>query len=142
MVKQLNTTATPLLIQDVSKIIHCARAILDFTMLAQYPSHNDKTLSYMEHALYRLDITKIAFENHQPIDAKLFRPTINYPKFHTMIHFAKYIRDYGSAINYDTAHNEVAYKYLLKAFYGPTNKKVYESQILKYNICHTNVIAI
>ena len=58
--------------QDVPEIINCARAIFDFTMLAQYPSHNDETLFYIEHALYRLDKIKIAFENHCPIDAKLF----------------------------------------------------------------------
>ncbi len=34
MVKQLIASATPLLIQDTPEIIHCARAILDFTMLA------------------------------------------------------------------------------------------------------------
>ena len=142
MVKQLIAAATPLLIQDAPETIHCARAILDFTMLAQYPSHNNETLSYIDHALYRLDKTKIAFENHRPIDAKLFRPTFNYPKFHAMTHFVKCIRDYGSAINYDTAHSEAAHKYLLKAFYGRTNKKEYESQILKHNIRHTNVIAM
>ncbi len=142
MVKQLIAAATPLLIQDAPEIIHCARAILDFTMLAQYPLHDDKTLFYMEHVLYRLDKTKIAFENYRPINAKLFRPTFNYPKFHTMTYFVKCIRDYGSAINYDTAHSEAAHKYLLKAFYGRTNKKEYESQILKHNICHTNVIAM
>ncbi len=59
-----------------------------------------------------------------------------------MTPFVKYIRDYGSAINYDTAYSEVAYKYLFKAFYGRTNKKEYESQILKHNIRHTNVIAM
>ncbi len=45
-------------------------------------------------------------------------------------------------INYDIAHSEAAHKYLLKAFYRRTNKKEYESQILKHNICHTNVIAM
>ncbi len=98
-------------------------------MLAQYPLHNDETISYMEHALYRLDKTKIAFENHCPINAKLFRPTFNYPKFHAMTYFVKCIQDYGSAINYDTAHSEAAHKYFLKAFYGRTNKKKYKSQI-------------
>ena len=34
------------------------------------------------------------------------------------------------------------HKYLLKAFYGKTNKKKYESQILKYNIYYTNIIAM
>ncbi len=142
MVKQLIATATPLQIQDLPETIYYARVILDFTMLAQYPSHNNETLSCMEHALYRLDKTKNAFENHCSIDAELFRPTFNYAKFHAMTHFVKYIRDYGSAINYDTAHSEAAHKYLLKTFYGPTNKKDYESQILKHNIHHTNVIAM
>ncbi len=96
----------------------------------------------MEHVLYRLNKTMIAFENHHPIDAKLFRPTFNYPKFHVMTHFVKYIRDYKSTINYDTAHSKAIYKYLLKAFYGRINQKEYESQILKHNICHTNIIAM
>ncbi len=59
-----------------------------------------------------------------------------------MIYFVKWNRGYGNAINYDTRHNEVAYKYLLKAFYERTNKKEYELQILKHNIRYTNVIAI
>ena len=110
-------------------------------MLAQYPSHNDETLSYMDHTLYRLDKTKIAFENHRPINIKLFRPTFNHPKFHAITHFVKCIQDYGSAINYSMAHSKAAHKYLLKAFYGQTNKE-HESQILKHNIRHTNVIAM
>ncbi len=59
-----------------------------------------------------------------------------------MTYFVKCIWDYGSMINYDTAHSETAHKYLLQTFYGQTNKKEYESQILKYNICYTNVIVI
>ena len=111
-------------------------------MLAQYVSHDDETLWYMEHALYRLEKTKIAFEHHRPIDSKLYRPTFNYPKFHAVTHFAQCIRDYGSAVNYDTAHSEAAHKYLLKAFYNKTNKKEYDAQIRQHNVCHTNVIAM
>ncbi len=142
MVKQIIAAAIPLLIQDAPETIPYAHVILDVTMLAQYPSHNDETLSYMEHALYKLDKTKIAFENHRPIDAKLFQPTFNYPKFYAMTYFVKYIWDYGSAINYDTTHSEAAHKYLFKALYGWTNKKEYKSQILKHNIRYTNVIAM
>ena len=142
MVKQLIAAATPLLMQDAPEAIYCARAILDFTILAQYPSHNDETLFYMEYALYGLNKTKIAFENHCPIDIKLFRPIFNYPKFHVMTHFVQCNWDYGSAINYDTAYNDVAHKYFLKTFYERTNKKKYESQILKHNIRYTKVIAM
>ena len=129
MVKQLVVAATPLLIQNAPEAIQCARAIFDFTILAQYISHDDKTLRYMEHALYRLEKTKIAFEHHRPIDSKLCRLTFNYPKFYAVTHFAQCIRDYSSAVNYDTAHSKTAHKYLLKAFYNSTNKKEYNAQI-------------
>ena len=59
-----------------------------------------------------------------------------------MTNFVKYIRDYGSAINYDMVYNKGFHKYLPKIFYWRTNKKEYESQILKHNICYTNVIAM
>ena len=142
MVQQLIAAATLLLMHNALKAIYCARAILDFTILAQYQLHDNETLFYMEHALYKLDKIKIAFENHRLINIKLFQPTFNYPKFHTMTYFVQCICDYGSKINYDTAHREAAYKHLFKAFYRRINKKKYELQILEHNIRHTNVIAM
>ena len=71
MVKQLIMAATPLLIHDAPETIQYARTILDFTILAKYILHDDKTLRYEEHALYRLKKTKIAFEYHRPINSKL-----------------------------------------------------------------------
>lgn len=59
-----------------------------------------------------------------------------------MTYFIQCIQDYGSKINYDKANSKIVYKYLFKAFYKKINKKKYESEILEYNICHTNVIAI
>ena len=53
-----------LLIHIASEIIQCARAILDFTILAQYVSYENEMLRYMEHVLYRLEKTKIVFEHH------------------------------------------------------------------------------
>ncbi len=96
----------------------------------------------MKHTLYRLEKTKIAFEQHRPIDSKLCQPNFNYLKFHAISHFVQYIRDYGSIINYNTAHSKAANKYLLKAFYNRTHKKEYESQIWQYNVRHTNIIAM
>lgn len=37
---------------------------------------------------------------------------------------------------------ETAHKYLFKVFYGQTNKKKYELQILEYNIYYTNIITM
>ncbi len=61
--------ALTLMIHDAPEAIQYAQAILDFTMLAQYVLHNNKTLYYMEHALYRLENTKIAFEYYRPINS-------------------------------------------------------------------------
>ena len=99
-------------------------------MLAQYVLHDNKTLRYVEHALYRLKKTKIAFKHHWPIDCKLCQTIFNYSKFHAISQFVRCIRDYGSAINYNTTHSKAMYKYLLKDFYNSTNKKEYKSQIL------------
>ena len=119
----------PLLIQNAPKAIQCTRAILDFTILAQYVSYDNKTLRYIEHALYKIERTKITFKHHWPIDKKLCQTTFNYPKFHATSHFVQCIQDYGSAVNYDTAHSIVAHKYLLKTFYNRTNKKECDAQI-------------
>ncbi len=142
MVKQLIAVATPLPIHDAPEAIQCAQAILDFTMLAQYVSYDNETLRYMEHALYRLEKTKIAFEHHWLIDPKLYQPVFNYPKFHAISHFVQCIQNYDSMVNYDTAHSEVVHKYLLKAFYNRTNRKEYDSQIRRHNVRYTNIIAM
>ena len=110
-------------------------------MLAQYILHNEETLRYIEHVLYRLEKTKIAFEQHWPIDSKLCRPSFIYLKFHAISHFVQYTRNYGSTVNYNTAYSKVAYKYFLKAFYNKKNKKEYKLQIWQYNMRHTNIIA-
>ncbi len=57
IVKQLIAAAIPLLIYDALEAIQYTWTILDFTILAQYVSHDDETLRYMEHALYRLEKT-------------------------------------------------------------------------------------
>ncbi len=56
MVKQLIMAAIPLLIHDAPEVIQCTRAILDFTMLSQYVSHDEETLRYMERFLIMQDI--------------------------------------------------------------------------------------
>lgn len=66
----------------------------------------------------------------------------NYLKHYIMIYFVQFIWDYKNLLNYNIEYSEIVYKYLLKAFYKGINKKKYKLQILKYNICHTNIIAM
>ena len=44
-----------------NRAIECTRALLEFYMYAQYKSHDDATLSYMEDALHRFHTFKDAF---------------------------------------------------------------------------------
>ena len=62
---------TSLLIHDAPEAIQYTCAILDFTILAQYGLHDNGTLCYIEHVLYRLKKTKIAFKQYQLINSKL-----------------------------------------------------------------------
>ena len=121
---------TPLLIYDAPETIRCAQAIFDFIILAQYVLYDNEMLCYMEHAFYRLEKTKIAFEYHRPINSKLYQPNFNYFKFHTISHLVQCIWDYGSVVNYDTAYSKAAQKYLPKAFY---NKQIKKSTTCKFS---------
>ena len=86
-------------------------------------------LYYIEHTLYKLENTKIAFEYYRSINSKLCQPTFNYPKFHIINHFVQYIWDYDNIVNSNTTYNKTAYKYLFKTFYNRTKKKDYDPQI-------------
>ena len=111
-------------------------------MHAQYLLHNNKTLFYIEHALYRLYKIKIVFENYHLINLKPFQSVFNYLKFYAIIYFIYYIWDYSNIIYYDIIYSEMIYKYIFKVFYNLINKKKYELQVLWYNNCYINVFAM
>ena len=123
IVRQLIPVLAPLLSVKEPAAMHCARAIVDFILMAQYKTHDDETLRYMEQALYRIDKMKVAFRALRPIDKSTDEGHFNFPKFHAMTHYTSFIRDFGAADNYDTEHSEAGHKYHVKDFYGRTNKK-------------------
>ncbi len=40
---------------------HCIRVLIDFILIAQYRSHDEHTLRYLNHALYRVNFFKSVF---------------------------------------------------------------------------------
>lgn len=96
----------------------------------------------MKYLLYRLEKTKILFEDCWLINPKLCHLNFNNPKFHVINHFVLCICDYGSTVNHDLAHSNTPNKFLLKAFYNMINKHKYNLEIQWHNIPHTNIIAI
>ena len=99
IVRQLVPAIAPLLIGKRDAAIHYARAVMNSVFLAKHVSHDENTLSYMEHSLYRLNCLKTVFSKYRPQnttddaeneDEGLF----NIPKLHVMTHYVAFIRLY------------------------------------------------
>ncbi|KAA1479270.1 hypothetical protein DENSPDRAFT_789011, partial [Dentipellis sp. KUC8613] len=73
------------------------RSLLDFIYIAQYPTHDDTTLQYLQDSLE-------GFMSHRSIfvDQLKIRSHFNIPKFHSLLHYVDSIRLYGTTDNYNT----------------------------------------
>ncbi|KAG0693111.1 hypothetical protein DFH29DRAFT_985579 [Suillus ampliporus] len=77
-------------------VIISYRSLLDFIYLAQYPSHDDDTLAYMEKALKD-------FHRHKNILFNLgVREHLDIPKIHSLLHYVDSITWFGTTDNYNT----------------------------------------
>jgi Plavaka transposase len=76
--------------------IKACKALLDFIYLAQYSTHDDLTLGYMEQALNEWNSSKSFFI------AVGIRDDLNIPKFHSLQHYISSIRLLGTTDNYNT----------------------------------------
>ncbi|KAA1473694.1 hypothetical protein DENSPDRAFT_859985 [Dentipellis sp. KUC8613] len=79
-----------------SRALIALRALLDFIYIAQYPTHDDVTLGYLQDALDTF------FENRIIFKELKIRPHFNIPKFHSLLHYAESIRFFGASDNYNT----------------------------------------
>ena len=81
-----------------SKAVICFRALLDFIYIAQYASHDDDTLQYLEDALDLYHQNKDVLTD----EGLGLRTHLNIPKFHAMVHYSQSIRAFGTTDNYNT----------------------------------------
>ena len=99
------------------KLLRAVKGILDFLYLAQLPSHTDETLNDMSAALDAFHANKSIFvELH-------IRDDFNFPKLHSLLHYAPSIRLFGTTDNYNTEHTERLHIDLAKNAYAATNRK-------------------
>lgn len=108
------------------KVIKAARSLLDFIYLAQYASHDDATLKYMEDALNDFHKQKSVFQQLWP------QVNFNFPKLHSLLHFTKSIRLFGATDNYNTEQFERLHKDFAKDAYRATNKKEERPQMIAW----------
>ena len=134
--RQVIPVFVPLLFPKSSHVLSLARAIVEFVLFADYVSHDDETLRYMEHALFRINHFKAAVSHYRP-DGHF-----NFPKWHAQSHYPDFIRRYGAADNFDTEHGEANHKFHVKDFYDRTNKReTYLEQLVGHSIRRLNAIA-
>ncbi|KAG1894244.1 uncharacterized protein F5891DRAFT_1130999 [Suillus fuscotomentosus] len=99
------------------QVILAYRSLLDFIYLAQYPTHDDQTLSYLQDAL---DM----FHKHKGVLIELgVRDHFNIPKIHSLTHYINSIRLFGAMDNYNTEAFERLHIDFAKDAWRATNKR-------------------
>lgn len=109
-----------------TRIIRSVRALMDFLFLSQYESHTSETLSTLQECLARFHENKQVF-----IDLEV-RENFEFPKLHSLTHYAQSIRLFGTTDNYNTEQTERLHIDLAKDAYRASNCKDEYSQMTKW----------
>ncbi|KAJ8075302.1 hypothetical protein PM082_019638 [Marasmius tenuissimus] len=98
-------------------LISATRSLLDFLYYARYPLHTEETLQKMELVL-------ADFHHNKHIFLELgVRDDFNIPKLHSLCHYVRAIKLYGTTDNYSTEATERLHIDLAKDAYRATNHK-------------------
>ncbi|KAH9910144.1 uncharacterized protein BXZ73DRAFT_109501 [Epithele typhae] len=112
-------------LHDDSRILKCARAVLDFIYLAHYPSHTVLTLEQMQDALDLFHTNKQVFLDLGTWDH------FNIPKLHWVsAHYTSSIYDFGACDGLSTETSERLHIDCTKMGYRASNKRDYLKQMV------------
>ncbi|KAI0725020.1 hypothetical protein C8Q72DRAFT_786306 [Fomitopsis betulina] len=102
------------------------RALLDFIYIAQYSTHDDQTLKYLEDVL-------VQYHKHKDILKTLgIHQHLNIPKFHSLVHYADSIRSLGMTDNYNTEMFERLHINCAKKAWRASNHRNERPQMTKW----------
>lgn len=110
---------------DPNGIVAC-RSLLHFIYLAQYPSHDQDTLRYMEEELKSWHNKRHYFIRHGS------RTDFNIPKFHSLLHYVDSICWLGATDNYNTEMFERLHIDFAKEGWRSSNKRDHFPQMVKW----------
>ena len=110
---------------DPKGIVAC-RSLLHFIHLAQYPSHDEETLGYMQAELNTWHQNCSYFIDKGP------REDFNIPKFHSLLHYIDSIRWLGTTDNYNTEMFERLHIDFAKEGWRASNKRDHFPQMVKW----------
>ncbi len=95
--------------------------------------HTDESLRELETLTpFVLQNLKDTFQDYQPSNFK-------FPKFHLTLHYANFIREYGSALSASTSHGERQHKTQVKPLHKRTSRKKRTAQAEMFNIAEIKV---
>ncbi|KAF9065520.1 hypothetical protein BDP27DRAFT_1384504 [Rhodocollybia butyracea] len=111
---------------DQRGIVAC-KALLNFIHLAQYPSHDEDTLGYMDLELNVWHKNKAYF-----VEQQTTKDQINIPKFHSLLHYVNSIKWLGTTDNYNTEAFECFHIDMAKEAWDATNKRDHFPQMTQW----------
>jgi hypothetical protein len=115
------------------KVIKSVRAIQDFLYLAQYRSHSDATLEYLEDALRTFHATKDVFiSTGVRRGKKKVIPHFKIPKLTGLHAYCRHIPEMGSSPQYSTEITENNHQPMAKHAYKATNRINAMDQMARY----------
>ncbi|KZV91631.1 hypothetical protein EXIGLDRAFT_769682 [Exidia glandulosa HHB12029] len=97
--------------------VRAARALLDFTYLAQYTCHSTDTLAMMDESLADFHKYKAVFLNTGAAES------LDLPKLHSLVHYVPSIRLFGTTDGYNTEQTERLHIDYAKQAYGASNHR-------------------
>ncbi|KAG1812790.1 uncharacterized protein BJ212DRAFT_1448021 [Suillus subaureus] len=116
------------------RVILAYHSLLDFIYLAQYPTHDDHTLGYLQDAL---DVS----HKHKAVLIELgVRDHFNIPKIHSLTHYINSIHMFGAMDNYNTEAFECLHINFAKNAWRTTNKRDELPQMASWLDRYENVL--
>ncbi|KAE9389273.1 hypothetical protein BT96DRAFT_960073 [Gymnopus androsaceus JB14] len=109
-----------------SEGIKACRSLLSFIHLAQYSSHDEETLRYLQEELDNWHNYRSYFIR------KDIREDFNIPKFHSLLHYIESIRWLGTTDNYNTEMFERLHIDFAKEGWKASNKRDHFPQMVKW----------
>ena len=125
--KEMACVLLACLVGKVSKETMLAfRSLLDFIYLAQYLTHDEETLGYLEKALQ-------TFHTNKNMLVELgIRDDFNIPKLHSLLHYAESIQLFGTTDNYNTEMFERLHIDFAKDAWRATNHRDEFPQMVRW----------
>jgi hypothetical protein len=107
------------------------RAFCDFLTVAQYRSHDDDTLEYLQQYLRIMNSCKAPLVDAIDVDNSSGKKSLNFPKWHAITHVAESIRTFGTLDGTDTSTSEGHHSIWFKQLAGNTNfRETWTEQLL------------